>query len=396
MSDMEEETLDLASEQDTTHTLEKKVKKAENSFKFKGHQVQYELNVDLQDLVQRALDYLGRNKSDKAVTILNEALNTLKKKKQAHKIADKSEGGWKTVQEYLSDDLASDSEDEKKIRAADTRAVKKLKSVKSADKKQNHAALSRGADLVTETRSKGPGKEICVSGVDYLDIGHPTAKKTPRLVWLPEELRKGFQRSYGHFTDASDTGAAGFIQNSTKFLHKMWLETERGRSSTWREVKAIQLCVSAFSKLLQNSIVTFHTDNKNAVSIINKGSKKIFSTGFWKNDTQVKHTELKILFRKMKNSVIDSKARNTTVKYAYSFKRFVVWSEKYTEIKSVLPANEIYVSLYLQYLMQSAKHYSTIEAACYAIKWAHSLAGFEDPCASDIVKCIVEASKRKQ
>ncbi|CAG2245212.1 unnamed protein product [Mytilus edulis] len=133
MSDMEEETLDLASEQgtstrnthemsnadlfsllkaymdtrlsgietsftDTTHTLEKKVKKAENSLKFKGHQVQYELNVDLQDL---------------------------------------SEGRWKTVQEYLSDDLASDSEDEKKIRAADTRAVKKLKSVKSADKKQN-------------------------------------------------------------------------------------------------------------------------------------------------------------------------------------------------------------------------------------------------------------------
>ncbi|CAG2243539.1 unnamed protein product [Mytilus edulis] len=123
---------------------------------------------------------------------------------------------------------------------------------------------------------------------------------------------------------------------------------------------------------------------------------KIFSTGFWKNDTQVKHTELKILFRKMKNSVIDSKARNTTVKYAYSFKRFVVWSEKYTEIKSVLPANEIYVSLYLQYLMQSAKHYSTIEAACYAIKWAHSLAGFEDPCASDIVKLTLhECSKSK-
>ncbi|VDI05808.1 Hypothetical predicted protein [Mytilus galloprovincialis] len=138
-----------------------------------------------------------------------------------------------------------------------------------------------------------------------------------------------------------------------------------------------------------------NTEYRSYVLDVLEFNEKIFSTGFWKNDTQVKHTELKILFRKMKNSVIDSKARNTTVKYAYSFKRFVVWSEKYTEIKSVLPANEIYVSLYLQYLMQSAKHYSTIEAACYAIKWAHSLAGFEDPCASDIVKCIVEASKRK-
>ncbi|CAC5377059.1 unnamed protein product [Mytilus coruscus] len=270
----------------------------------------------------------------------------------------------------------------KKIRAADTRAVKKLKSVKSADKKQNvrkrpaeasgstsqtaHNAIPvsvsmppfSGADLVTETRSKGPGKEICVFRCGLFGHWASDCKKDTKTGFeLPEELRKDFSAHTDTFTDASDTGAAGFIQNSTKILHKMWLETERGRSSTWRE--------------------------------------KISSTGFWKNDTQVKHTELKILFRKMKNSVIDSKARNTTVKYAYSFKRFVVWSEKYTEIKSVLPANEIYVSLYLQYLMQSAKHYSTIEAACYAIKWAHSLAGFEDPCASDIVKCIVEASKRK-
>lgn len=200
---------------DTTHTLEIDVKKAENSFKFKGHQVHYELNVDLQDLVQRALEYLGRNNSEKAVTILNEALNTLKKRNKLIRISDKSEGRWKTVQEYLSDGLASDSEDKKKVRAADTLALKKLKSGKSADKKQNvrkipaeafgstsqtaHNAIQFlsacrpfvGADLVTETRSKCPGKEICVLGVDYLDIGHPTAKKTPRLdLELPEEIRK--------------------------------------------------------------------------------------------------------------------------------------------------------------------------------------------------------------
>jgi hypothetical protein len=43
---------------------------------------------------------------------------------------DKSEGGWKTVEEYISDEVASHSEDEKRIRAADNRAVRKIKSVR--------------------------------------------------------------------------------------------------------------------------------------------------------------------------------------------------------------------------------------------------------------------------
>jgi hypothetical protein len=38
--------------------------------------------------------------------------------------------GWKTVEEYMSDEVASDSEDEKRIRAADNRVVRKIKSVR--------------------------------------------------------------------------------------------------------------------------------------------------------------------------------------------------------------------------------------------------------------------------
>ena len=41
------------------------------------------------------------------------------------KVADKSPGGWKTVEEYLSDSIASDSEDERKLRAAESRALRK-------------------------------------------------------------------------------------------------------------------------------------------------------------------------------------------------------------------------------------------------------------------------------
>ena len=43
------------------------------------------------------------------------------------KIADKLPGGWKTVEEYLSDSIASDSDNEKKLRTAESRAFRKKK-----------------------------------------------------------------------------------------------------------------------------------------------------------------------------------------------------------------------------------------------------------------------------
>ena len=41
------------------------------------------------------------------------------------KIADKSPGGWETVKEYLSDSIASDSNDERRLRAVESRALRK-------------------------------------------------------------------------------------------------------------------------------------------------------------------------------------------------------------------------------------------------------------------------------
>ena len=45
--------------------------------------------------------------------------------------------------------------------------------------------------------------------------------------------------------------------------------------------------------------------------------------------------------------------------------------------------------------MGTVKHHSTIESAYYGIKWAHNTAGLSDPCEADIVRSIVEASKRE-
>ena len=55
-------------------------------------------------------------------------IKDLQKRIKLRKIAGKSLARWDTVQEYLSDDLASDSEDDKKLKAAaEARAIRKQK-----------------------------------------------------------------------------------------------------------------------------------------------------------------------------------------------------------------------------------------------------------------------------
>ncbi|VDI70689.1 Hypothetical predicted protein [Mytilus galloprovincialis] len=385
------------------------------------------------------------------------------------------------------------------------------------------------------------------------------------------------------FTDASDIGAGGYLQGTDYIAHRQWSVTEATKSSTWREIKAIELTLDSFAKVLEHSSVTFFTDNQNAVSIIKKGSKlphlqglalsifntcvscnislyaqwipreenekadalsriididdwgisfeffdflnsiwgpftvdrfanmhntkltrfnskywnpttsaidaftcnwhgennwlvppislvsncinhlvscgaegtlvvpkwqsaafwplifkqnseyacyvvdvlefheaerifvagnnlnslfandqfhgkilaTIFSVGFWSQNEQIKHPELKSLFNSLSSTILDARAKSTVEKYAGYFKRFVKWTEKYSEIKCVLPCQELYVGLYLQNLIQSANHYSVIESAFYGIKWAHNLAGVANPCDSEMVRLIVEASRRK-
>jgi membrane peptidoglycan carboxypeptidase len=67
---------------DTTQDLAKKVKKSENSLKFKGNQVQFELNTDIQDNVNSALKYIQCDRSKKAITLIEESLAALKKTQQ--------------------------------------------------------------------------------------------------------------------------------------------------------------------------------------------------------------------------------------------------------------------------------------------------------------------------
>ena len=97
---------------DKNHSWDKKVKKVETPFRLKGNQIQFELNSDLVDSIEIAVEYIDSKKPTRAKKLLEELIQTLKKHNKLIPIAYNSEGGWNTAQQYLSDDVTSNSEDQ--------------------------------------------------------------------------------------------------------------------------------------------------------------------------------------------------------------------------------------------------------------------------------------------
>ena len=75
------------------------------------------------------------------------------------------------------------------------------------------------------------------------------------------------------YSDASDTGCGSLItMNETILCHKMWLPHEKAKSSTWRELAAIEFAIQSFKDVLKASHVKWFTDNQAAAKITEVGS----------------------------------------------------------------------------------------------------------------------------
>ena len=98
-------------------TLKQKLKKEGNvSFRNKGNKLQYEFNVE---------QVVNWKKQNAYLTIkIDKVINEMQNCSKLIQLVDRSAGGLMTVQEYMPDELASDS---KKIRQVGNRATKKRK-----------------------------------------------------------------------------------------------------------------------------------------------------------------------------------------------------------------------------------------------------------------------------
>ena len=77
------------------------------------------------------------------------------------------------------------------------------------------------------------------------------------------------------YSDASDIACGAYtIELKEKNFHKMWDENEMTKSSTWREMKAIEYALISYKDELRGSAVKWYTDNQNCLHIVRAGSMK--------------------------------------------------------------------------------------------------------------------------
>ena len=130
---------------------------SEIEWKSKGHKKQYSFNLDIQEDLESIKWAISNGKADYALEVIGEADKKIKERNKHIRIADSSVGGWETVNQYVSNPVASDSEDENKIYKAESRAVKKRKTLVRAGNgkeqkfKQPKAGTSQVADYGTYT-----------------------------------------------------------------------------------------------------------------------------------------------------------------------------------------------------------------------------------------------------
>ena len=123
------------------------------SLKKKRHQKQFDVNEDVKEKLSEAETALNQTPVaiERAKTAIQEGMEIINKRQKLIKIADRSEHGWATVDEYVEDELADNSDDEKHLFKAEARAESKVKVVQAAKLKKKKGTFPRKPQYATSS-----------------------------------------------------------------------------------------------------------------------------------------------------------------------------------------------------------------------------------------------------
>ena len=147
-------------EQTMKSTIEHSTKAA--NLKGKGNKHQFEFCQNLTTTLDEVDENITNNKLEDAKIALENGKNLIRKRMKLIKLADRED--WATVAEYMSDDMASDSEDEKRInraRRAATAKLEKQKKLRVQRFKTNRSYYNRPPYSSPEARQNDHPKRQC-------------------------------------------------------------------------------------------------------------------------------------------------------------------------------------------------------------------------------------------
>lgn len=124
-------------------------------FKKKANEDQFRFNAKIQDTLEETKAAAQANALDKVKDSLQKGEDLLKERQKHILLADKSEYGWSTVQEYKKSEIADDSDDEKKMFKAEARAKAHLKQSASRSRTVASGFAARKDSVVQDS---GPSR----------------------------------------------------------------------------------------------------------------------------------------------------------------------------------------------------------------------------------------------
>lgn len=144
------------SNEDSAQQQMKEIKKLKfdepHKFKKKANEDQFNFNRKLAENIGSAKFAAENGQLEKVKSDLEEGEKLLCERQKLILLADKSEFGWATVEEYKQHDLAEDSEDEKRIHSAERRArvaLQARKKKKTTFSTSNNRSSSVGTPVST-------------------------------------------------------------------------------------------------------------------------------------------------------------------------------------------------------------------------------------------------------